>query len=61
MRYLLEPTSASISSTAGPGHEAILRHLNGLLYALSLQCTLVTNNEKEFQRIPDLKVKNWTR
>jgi len=29
-------------------------------HALSLSCTLVTNNEKEFRRIPDLKIENWT-
>jgi tRNA(fMet)-specific endonuclease VapC len=28
-------------------------------HALSLACTLVTNNEKEFLRIPDLKIENW--
>jgi len=26
----------------------------------SLNLTLVTNNEKEFARIPDLKIENWT-
>lgn len=29
-------------------------------HALSLRLTLVTNNEKEFQRVPQLKVQNWT-
>jgi tRNA(fMet)-specific endonuclease VapC len=28
-------------------------------HALSLGCTLVTHNEKEFIRIPDLKIDNW--
>ena len=28
-------------------------------HALSVNCTLVTNNEKEFTRIPNLKIKNW--
>jgi tRNA(fMet)-specific endonuclease VapC len=28
-------------------------------HALSLACTLVTHNEKEFIRIPDLKIDNW--
>ena len=28
-------------------------------HALSLQCTLVTNNEQEFSRIPDLILENW--
>ncbi|MFC1878151.1 hypothetical protein ACFL2E_12930 [Thermodesulfobacteriota bacterium] len=28
-------------------------------HALSLACTLVTNNEKEFIRVPDLKLENW--
>ena len=28
-------------------------------HALSIDCTLVTNNEKEFSRIPRLKIDNW--
>lgn len=28
-------------------------------HALSITCTLVTNNEKEFIRIPELKIVNW--
>jgi tRNA(fMet)-specific endonuclease VapC len=28
-------------------------------HALSLSCTLITNNEKEFRRIPNLMVDNW--
>ena len=28
-------------------------------HALSLQLTLITNNVKEFSRIPDLKLDNW--
>jgi tRNA(fMet)-specific endonuclease VapC len=28
-------------------------------HALSIPCTLVTNNEKEFMRIRNLKVENW--
>lgn len=28
-------------------------------HALSLKCTLVTNNEKEFTRVPDLHIENW--
>jgi len=30
-------------------------------HALSLDLTLVTNNEREFQRVGDLRVENWTR
>ena len=30
-------------------------------HALSKSCTLITNNEKEFRRIPDLKIDNWTK
>jgi len=29
-------------------------------HALSLRCTLVTNNEAEFARLPELKIANWT-
>ena len=28
-------------------------------HALSLKATLITNNSREFQRIPDLKLENW--
>lgn len=51
IRSILERIGTSI----GPLDTLIVAH------ALSLQCTLVTNNEKEFQRVPGLKVKNWTR
>ena len=30
-------------------------------HALSIACTLVTNNEKEFIRIPNLKIANWVK
>jgi len=30
-------------------------------HALSIDCTLITNNEKEFIRIPDLKIDNWVK
>ena len=30
-------------------------------HALSLACTLVTNNEKEFIRIPNLIIDNWAK
>lgn len=30
-------------------------------HAKSLDLTLVTNNAKEFERIPALKIENWTR
>jgi tRNA(fMet)-specific endonuclease VapC len=30
-------------------------------HALSISCTLVTNNEKEFGRIPSLKIENWAK
>ncbi len=29
--------------------------------ALSLGLTLVTNNERDFADVPDLKVENWTK
>jgi tRNA(fMet)-specific endonuclease VapC len=28
-------------------------------HAISLSSTLVTNNEKEFNRVPNLKIENW--
>lgn len=30
-------------------------------HALALDLTLVTNNERDFANIPDLRVENWTR
>ena len=30
-------------------------------HAKSLNSTLVTNNEKEFARVPDLNIENWTK
>ena len=30
-------------------------------HALSIDCTLVTNNEKEFIRTPNLKIDNWVK
>ena len=30
-------------------------------HALSASCTLITNNEKEFIRVPNLKTENWTK
>jgi tRNA(fMet)-specific endonuclease VapC len=30
-------------------------------HALSVDCTLVTNNEKEFIRVPELKIVNWNK
>ena len=30
-------------------------------HALSIACTLVTNNEKDFFRIPNLKITNWVK
>jgi tRNA(fMet)-specific endonuclease VapC len=30
-------------------------------HALSLNCILVTNNEREFRQIPTLKIENWAK
>ena len=39
-----------------------IRDLDMLIaaHALSLDCSLVTNNEREFRRVPSLRVENWT-
>jgi tRNA(fMet)-specific endonuclease VapC len=29
-------------------------------HAISMNLVLVTNNEREFRRVPDLKIENWT-
>ena len=49
IRALLESRGTPI----GPLDTLIAAH------ALSLDCTLVTNNEKEFLQVPDLEVVNW--
>jgi len=38
-----------------------IRSLDMLIaaHALSMDCTLITNNEKEFSRIPKLRLENW--
>ena len=41
--------------TIGPLDMLIAAH------ALSLGLTVVTNNEREFRRVPNLKVENWTK
>ncbi len=30
-------------------------------HALALDCALITNNEREFSRVPSLKIENWTK
>jgi tRNA(fMet)-specific endonuclease VapC len=30
-------------------------------HAISMNLTLVTNNEREFRRVPDLRIENWVR
>jgi tRNA(fMet)-specific endonuclease VapC len=44
-----------IGTPIGPLDTLIAAH------ALSLNVTLVTNNKKEFNRIPALKIENWTK
>jgi tRNA(fMet)-specific endonuclease VapC len=49
LRHYLETQGTLI----GPNDMLIAAH------ALSLECTLVTNNADEFLRIPGLRVENW--
>lgn len=49
VRFALEKKGASI----GPLDMLIGAH------ALSLKAILVTNNHREFERIPELKIENW--
>ena len=51
IRTLLERQGTPI----GPLDTLIAAH------ALALGCALVTNNDREFSRIPNLVVENWTR
>ena len=49
LRNYLEERGASI----GPNDMLIAAH------ALALDCTVITANEREFSRVPGLKVENW--
>jgi tRNA(fMet)-specific endonuclease VapC len=44
-----------IGKLIGPNDLLIAAH------ALALDCTVVTDNEREFSRVPGLKVENWLR
>lgn len=43
----------SLGTPIGPNDTLIAAH------ALALDCTLVTDNETEFRRVPGLRVENW--
>jgi tRNA(fMet)-specific endonuclease VapC len=43
----------SLGTPIGPNDTLIAAH------ALALDCTLVTDNEAEFRRVPGLRVENW--
>ena len=43
----------SLGTPIGPLDTQIAAH------ALALDCVLVTNNEREFNRVPGLKIENW--
>ena len=51
LRAYLEKTGTPI----GPLDMLIAAH------ALSKDCTLITNNENEFMRVPNLKIENWAK
>jgi hypothetical protein len=51
LRHYLERQGTSIE----PNDVLIAAH------ALALECTLVTDNEEEFRRVPGLRVENWAR
>jgi tRNA(fMet)-specific endonuclease VapC len=51
LRHYLEAQGTPI----GPNDMLIAAH------ALALGCTLVTDNEEEFRRVPGLRVENWAR
>ena len=50
---LIRASLESQGTSIGPLDTLIAAH------ALSLRCVLVTNNEREFSRIPDLAIENW--
>lgn len=45
---------AARGTPIGPNDAAIAGH------AIALNCVVVTNNSKEFDRVPDLRVEDWT-
>jgi tRNA(fMet)-specific endonuclease VapC len=49
----LRATLTRAGTPIGPNDMLIAAH------ALALGCTLVTNNEEEFRRVPGLRVENW--
>jgi tRNA(fMet)-specific endonuclease VapC len=51
LRHNLEGQGTPI----GPNDMLIAAH------ALALECTVVTDNEEEFRRVPGLRVENWAR
>ena len=44
-------------------HGTLIGSLDILIaaHALSTACTLITNNENEFTRVPNLKIENWVK
>ena len=45
---------AARGTPIGPNDAAIAGH------AIAVNCVVVTNNTKEFNRVPDLHVEDWT-
>jgi tRNA(fMet)-specific endonuclease VapC len=52
---MLRTQLAAAGTPIGPNDTLIAAH------ALALDCTLVTNNDAEFSRVPGLRVENWLR
>lgn len=71
--FMAPITVLPYSDTVAPVYGRVRAHLNAkgigigsldmliAAHALSAGLTLVTNNEREFQRVPDLHVVNWTK
>ena len=65
----VEPLTSAVGSAYGEVRASLAKQgrligANDLwigAHALSLNLTLATNNEREFRRIPGLKVENWAR
>lgn len=57
-----EPRDLAVSVVTAMGLRVGAERASGTHYAahaLSLGATLVTNNAREFRRVPDLRVENW--
>jgi predicted nucleic acid-binding protein len=54
-----KPTAPCVRSSNGPERRSAKNDLWIAAHARGLDVTLVTNNTREFARVPKLKLQNW--